>query len=142
MLLGFRVFLGSGLCAVFVAFIGCNPPRTEIEGAVRFNGAPIETGSIQFEPADGQGREFGGVIDKGRYKIAVPPNVSSGSKVVRIRASIKSGAKIEAGSPHPPGTMVDEVVPLPAEFNDKSGLTATFENGKMTPTDFELSNKN
>ena len=43
-----------------------------------------------------------------------------------------------AGSPSPAGTLVDETVAVPANYNDKSTLTAKIEDGKVNVKDFDL----
>jgi hypothetical protein len=108
-----------------------------IEGAVTFDGKPVEQGSITFEPASGTGPSAGGTIQNGRYAVDAE-GVTPGEMIVRISAVRSTGKKIEAGPPEPPGTMVDEVRPyIPAAYNEQSTLKAEVKAGKVTQ-DFAL----
>jgi hypothetical protein len=119
--------------------LGCGSVKTTIKGRVTWEGNPIETGSISFEPEDRQGPSTGGLIQNGQYEVGSDANVQPGKKVVRIQGSAKTGNQIEAGPPLPPGTMVDEVKPVvPAKYNDKSELIREVEAGKVNEFDFEL----
>ncbi len=132
--LGLLVALGGILSVVG----GCGSKPLHVEGNVTFDGKPLSEGAISFEPASGPGRDFGGVIKDGKYQIASPPGMTGGPMVVRIRGAIKTGKQIPAGSPAPPGTMVDEVFPIPARYNDKSTLKADLQPGKNNQCNFEL----
>jgi hypothetical protein len=113
----------------------------QVEGTVLFDGAPVESGSISFEAANRKGRDFGGVITDGKYKATSPADAEPGEMIVRIRATRKTGKKIPAGSPLPPGTMVDEIVPAPKKYNDDSVLKATLQRGVVNQADFKLESK-
>jgi hypothetical protein len=127
-----------GLIAAALAMCpGCGSNRNTIEGAVTFDGQPVERGSITFEPASGEGPSAGGTIQNGRYKIDAD-GITPGEMVVRISAARSTGKKVEAGPPEPPGTMVDEVRPyIPANYNERSVLTVQVKPGKTTQ-DFAL----
>jgi hypothetical protein len=129
------------LCLVVSVFslAGCGGSTLEVQGTVTFDGVPLDSGSISFEPADGQGRDFGGFIKDGKFKIVSPPGVPPGAKIVRIVAVRKTGKKIPAGPPAPADMMVDEVLPIPSEFNEKSKLTADLSRGKINQLEFKLS---
>jgi hypothetical protein len=49
-----------------LAIAGCQR-TTSLEGAVTYNGQPVEKGSIAFQPADGTGSGFGAEIVDGRF---------------------------------------------------------------------------
>lgn len=118
---------------------GCGSGGIKIEGTVQFRGQPIDNGSISFEPAGGNGSEFGATITNGKYEVTCPAETPPGTLTVRIRAAIKTGKQVAAGSPTPPGTLVDEVISLPAIYNNQSTLTATLEAGKVNQViDFDL----
>ncbi|MSU79536.1 MAG: hypothetical protein EXS16_15770 [Gemmataceae bacterium] len=126
------------LCGIILVSSGCGSRVLEVEGSVEFDGVAVASGSISFEPADGSSGEFGGIITDGKYKITSPPGVEPGARKVRIRAARKTGRQIPAGSPSPPGTMVDELVVVPAKYNDSSKLTAHLEAGVANRFDFKL----
>lgn len=124
-------------CVVFLA-TGCGGQVMQVEGTVLFDGVPVESGSISFESADRNGRDFGGVIADGKYSVASPAGAEPGEMIVRIRATRKTGRKIPAGSPLPPGTMVDETVLAPKKYNDDSELKTTLQRGVVNQFDVKL----
>lgn len=133
-----RAGLVFAICSSFFVF-GCGGgPVLDAEGTVTFDGQPLDSGSISFEPAGKQGREFGGVIQNGTYKVKSNPGAVPGEAIVRIRGARKTGKKIPAGSPEPKGTMVDEIVQLPKRYNDDSNMKVSLEAGKVNKHDFQL----
>jgi hypothetical protein len=60
---------------------GCGPPMAAVSGEVTYDGQPVEDGYITFTPADGKGKDAGGPIATGRYRVSdLPP----GPKVVKV----------------------------------------------------------
>lgn len=118
---------------------GCGGGLVAVEGNVTFDGTPVETGTIAFEPADGQGATAGGSIEGGRYVLSGDSAVAPGKKVVRIRATRKTGRKVESGPPSPPGTMVEETESyIPAKYNTQSTLSREVTAGGTNKHDFPL----
>ena len=135
-----RHAIATWLLAGFMAVcIGCGgSDLSTVEGTVTFDGEPVEEGSIVFEPADGVGPAAGGTIEQGRYRLAGDAGVVPGQKTVRISAVRSTGRQVEAGSPAPEGTMVDEVEQyIPVQYNQKTTLTAEVPPGQVT-LDFDL----
>jgi hypothetical protein len=64
-------------------------PMADVHGEVKFDGQPIETGSIAFHPEDGLGPSTGGEIKNGQYSARVPP----GTKKIEIRGSKRVGTR-------------------------------------------------
>lgn len=126
------------LFGALLVVVGCGSSHLKVEGTVTFDGQPVQEGSISFEPKDGQGRDFGAKIEGGHYSINSPPGVAAGEMVVRIRAFRKTGKKIPAGPPHPPDTMIDEIVQAPPRYNTKSNLAANLAAGQVNRFDFKL----
>ena len=89
--------------------VGCGPQLMTIEGTVTLDGAPVETGTISFVPADGKGATVGGEIKGGSYRIQAEKEAALGSKTVNITSIRKTGKMIEAGPPAPEGTMVEDL---------------------------------
>jgi hypothetical protein len=89
---------------------GCGPALVTIEGTVTWDGAPVETGTISFLPADGKGPTIGGELKDGGYRIKAEKQAALGAKSVAITGIRKTGKMIEAGPPAPAGTMVDELL--------------------------------
>jgi hypothetical protein len=122
---------------LFCFCAGCGAGASVVQGTVTFAGKPVEEGTIVFEPADGSGASFQGVIEDGRYEVT--EGVLLGKKVVRIRGFQRTGRKVEAGLPLPPGTMIDEVRQIiPAQYNDQSDLTIEAVAGQVNHFDFDL----
>jgi hypothetical protein len=128
------------------SIIGCSrasgPPRYGISGTVKLNGEPVNQGSIRFDPMkDTKGSNAGDNIEKGAYRISPSQGLVKGRYRVEIRSNRKTGRQIPAGSPFPPGTMVDEVEEaIPAEYNVKSTLECTItDSGKIE--NFDLVDK-
>lgn len=146
----FKLFLFSTTVSFLAVHLsGCSqstsdaPKRAAINGQVIFRGTPVEDGMITFAPvAPTVGPSTGAKISNGAYSIAKDAGPVVGTNRVEITAYQKTGRKIEAGTPNPPGTMVDELKPIiPKEYNTKSRLTAQVKNGENKDIDFDLGNE-
>lgn len=119
----------------FLWTAGCGgpsgPERAEVFGTVTFDGEPISQGSISFLPQEGtNGPSAGGLIVDGKYDVS-ERGPALGSYRVEIQSSRKTGKKIEAGPPSPPGTMIDEIeMYIPTKYNRESGLTVEVKSGR------------
>ena len=123
---------------ILIAMMGCGPAKISISGKVSYDGIEVNEGAISFESPDGKSPSVGGMIQKGFYKIENVDVSSAGKKIVRINAVTKTGRKIPAGPPFPPGDMVDEIIKMPARFNEKSNLSAEISSSKPNVFDFNL----
>jgi len=110
---------------------------------VRVDGKPVDDGSINFAPMDGEGPSTGGKIEKGTYVLNGKAAVLPGKKRVSITPVLKTGRRIPAGPPFPPGTMVDEIVPLPdlTELNKDLLVNVEVVAGKVNEHNFDLKTK-
>jgi hypothetical protein len=125
------------ICGIaFMCASGCGGPTFDVEGTVEMDGKPVDSGAISFEPADGKGRDFGGVITDGKFKFVTPPGVDAGKKIVRITGMQKTGKKISAFASG--DAMVDEAIPFPKRYNETSELSANLEAGKVNRFDFKM----
>ena len=130
-------------CFVVLALLalGCGSEpfqRGTVNGQVTFDGQPIATGTIVFIPTHtGPGASASGEIVAGKFSIPRKTGPSLGSHRVEVLAMRDNGKK-EAGSPYPPGTMVDDIEQyIPARYNHQSELKADVKSG--TPAiNFEL----
>jgi hypothetical protein len=112
-----------GVLVLFAAFsavaFGCGPSdgRVPISGDVKFQGAPLANGTIQFAAADGSSMT-GGDIANGEFSIPAQRSVQPGSYVVRI-SSVKEGANPAEAMP---GESRDarNLELIPAEWNVSS----------------------
>lgn len=48
---------------------GCTESAPSVSGAVTYEGKPVASGRISFNPVDGQGTPFGGLIKDGSYTV-------------------------------------------------------------------------
>jgi len=127
----------AGAAAILVT--GCGDGRVRVSGTVVYEGKPLEQGIISFEPADGVGPTTGGLITDGEYDLTGNARSTTGEKIVRIVGSRKSGRKLPAPPPSPPGTMIDEMIQcIPKQYNEKSLLKAQITPGNDNTHDFEL----
>lgn len=139
-----RCVVGWSLTLAGIAAAGCQshnsgPARLGLTGAVSFQGQKLPEGDIVFMPDKGhQGPTSGGKIVNGKYGIKDNQGVVPGPHRVEITSWQKTGQQIPAGSPFPPGTMVDEIAQvIPARYNADSELTVDPQPGKAS-FDFDL----
>jgi hypothetical protein len=125
---------------VFLACVaGCSDNlRTEVAGTVMLNGVPLEEGSIQFIPVEGnRGPGAGAVIRNGRYLVPRSAGVTPGRNRVELRAFRDSGRMVQDPT-GPPGALAKERVPaFPPEFNESSTLIRDVRKGTDT-IDFDI----
>ena len=130
-------------CLVLLSLLalGCGSEpfqRGAVNGQVTFDGQPIANGTIVFVPTHtGPGASATGDIVAGKFTIPVKQGPSLGIHRVEVLAMRNNGKK-EAGSPYPPGTLVDDIEQyIPAKYNHQSELKAEVKSS--TPTiNFEL----
>lgn len=127
-----RSWLVLATGGLLVLACGCGTKLTSVEGNITWDGKPVESGAISFAPADGAGPAIGGEVKDGKYQLVGERGATPGKKTVTITAVRKTGKKIAAGPPEPPGTMVDEL--------DRVSRTEACEivEGKANQHNFEL----
>jgi hypothetical protein len=129
----FRLVALTGvLCALLLA--GCGGDgRIQLSGRVTFDGQPIDQGTIDFLPADGQGPTAGGLIEGGRYSVRVAP----GMKRVEIQGFREIGReKVVDFDPDSPVVPITQPF-VPAQYNTESTLSFDAQHGTAT-ADFDL----
>jgi len=118
-------------CGAFFAG-GCGSDTTTLSGTVRFNGRPVNGGSVILYCADKQ--IVRGTIDAdGRYSI---PNVPFGTATITVQthAFVPAGMQIQqklpesVNSPAPPAVAAEsgkKVTPIPPRYShpEESGLS-------------------
>ncbi len=122
---------------------GDDLPRQEVSGTVTLNGQPLETGSIQFQPAsdaDAAGAVTGGgaLISNGRYQIERDKGLTPGNYKVMIFSH--AGAEVDESEP-PGESVVRSKVPselIPATYNSATTLTAQVSKGKANVLNYDL----
>ena len=136
------VSLCCWLIAGLLPPLGCSesgPQRATVSGKVLVDGQPLQHGSINFLPTEGNdGPTAGAAIEDGRYQIEREKGVTLGKNLVQIHCVQKTGRKI-------PDRLSDELVDewaemLPAEYNSRSTLVRDITPGTNT-LDFDLKGK-
>jgi hypothetical protein len=133
-----------GICLVIATCIGCGkkgPQRAAVSGHVTLDGQPINEGVIQFLPIEGTiGPEAGGVIANGQYDIVQQHGPVVGKARVELRASKKTGRKIQDPTGRP-GTLTDEYTEMfPPNSNTNSSLVREIKDG-LNKLDFDIRTK-
>jgi hypothetical protein len=121
--------------------VGCGrSTRTSVTGKVTFDGQPLETGQIVFEPKTA-GRLGIAQVSQGDYAMPAEHGPTTGSYVVRITANRATGRKVKAGR-EPNAAATDQFVQfIPARYNDQSELTTDIGDEAKVVRDFELTSK-
>lgn len=116
---------------------GCGEETVGVRGRITLDQKPIEKGAISFEPADGNGTTSGAEILDGEYEMIGKARITPGTKVVRIRATRKTGRMI----PKMPGSsemVAEDKEYIPEHYNNRTTLRVEVVPGKVNEVDFEL----
>lgn len=126
---------------VFLACSGCGTDdRATVSGTVKLNGEPVNSGTLEFRTPSGTGVLALVPITNGAYRVTTDAKLKPGNYKIVISSFQKSGRKVAAGSPEPPGTMIDEFVEsIPSRYNSESELEKSLAAGENT-LDFDLTN--
>lgn len=118
-----------GLAVVLLAGCGgeSKPPEYPVKGTVKYDGKPLEKGSIILDPADGQGGSAAGGIENGEFQLMAQP----GKKIIRISASRETGEKDEYGE------IVTESY-IPDKYNVDSKLEIDVQTNEDNSIDLNL----
>jgi len=128
------------ICVVISALVGCESRqggRVAVSGSVSYDGKPLESGQVVFEP-QGPGRMAIAQVVDGHYSIARERGPMPGKYVVRITAARPTGAKASSGRLS--GNEVRDVYEqfLPARYNEASELSVEIGATPRLEHDFEL----
>jgi hypothetical protein len=125
------------------AMLGCGsqPARTYVSGKVTFDGEPVKSGQIVFEPL-GPGRVGIAQIAEGAYSMPAERGPSPGKYIVRITANRPTGQQASAamrGARQAPVDVVEQFIP--ASYNDRSELSIEIGGEGAVERDFELTSE-
>lgn len=138
--------LKTALLAAIVLIAGCSQPIPEgrpLTGNVSFDGKPLASGYITFEPQSGQQTQAGAEITAGKYQTQAQKFIAPG----RYAVAIVGGAEMPP-SDISPGTpefeaaaakLKDKVVPK--KYNVNSTLVAEVTAEGDNVFDFALTSK-
>ncbi len=119
-----RPLLLSLLGATVLGFaVGCGASdplnRQAVSGQITLDGAPLETGVVEFSPEDKDGRTGGATVTSGRYAIEQSQGLPPGKYRVRIYAATNSSNPVSDGPPGiAQGPPAQECIP--ASWNSQS----------------------
>jgi hypothetical protein len=115
---------------------GCGGKGSSVGGAVTFDGAPVDGGTITFVPEGGTESPRGAQIVGGKYVLKSENGLAPGKYKVEIVWNKKTGKTIP--NPNDPGTTLDETKQIiPTKYNSKTELTAEIKSGSNS-FDFDL----
>ena len=133
-----RLALASGLTAALIVLAcGCTDKyagRFGVEGQVKMKGQPIKSGTVSFEPIDGQDTRATAMIDDGTYTIPRQSGLKPGKYLIRVSAGDGKTAvnPVDADSPPGPGggsnVISKELVPKDWNLNSKQERTVVEQN--------------
>lgn len=128
--------------ALLVGFVaGCHrePTLVPIQGTVRFNGKPLEFGTVTFQPGKGQ-PAIGHLRPDGSFSMSSfksNDGATIGLNKVRITCyESQNPAAVAKGGDQPLGKLL---IPERYTFFDRSGLVADVKPSGNSPFLFELS---
>jgi hypothetical protein len=122
-----------------VPWLGCADPsggREAVSGDIRCKGEPLDQGTIQFIPSEGQDTTSGALIQQGKYTVAKMKGLKPG----KYKVVITSGDPKEAA---PPGELPGAPFPvakerIPKEYNSASNQMVQVEKGGPNHFDFTI----
>ncbi len=131
-------------CLAAPLLAGCDPDNPKgtlgVEGAVTFQGQPLDRGTIEFTAAgEGSATHTGAVIKDGRYSVPAHQGLSPGTYRVRISSAKEatSGGEPEApGMPEAGAAPPEERIP-PEYSSPESTKQITVTDDKKT-FDFDI----
>jgi hypothetical protein len=119
-----RRFAWGAVAAALLTGCSASSSEVEVTGKVTLNDQPVGSGNealIRFVPTDGKGKPGDALVDKGEYKVLLPP----GSYKVEVTWNRPTGKKVARPGVKGPGAEVDEVVAeVPAKYNTATTLKA------------------
>lgn len=135
------VALGCTQVVLFLAVLtsGCGQNtggRLGVSGTVRFQGAPLQSGTIEFASADAK-QLTGSTITDGKYSVPAAQGLPPGKYTVRISATQDEGAA-PTGPPGPESMTQQAKSLIPPQYNVDSTLTAEVTQGGNNVFDFDL----
>lgn len=102
------------------------------------DGAPIQSGRINFTPTEGQATSGGGVISSGKYAIPRDNGLMAGKYRVEISAAPVSDRPAPAMPGEAPPLAKDLI---PPEWNTASNQIVEVKKGGSNSFSFEVSSK-
>jgi hypothetical protein len=124
-----RQVLLPGLVLLLATGCSHGPPYGDLSGQVTLNGQPVQSGTMRFEPADGNSASAGTVIQDSRYTVHLPVNS------FRVKISSPKSPKATGQSE---GGLMEEAIP--SRYNIQTELSVEVNEGN-NQKDFSLVSK-
>ena len=134
-----RTILALLLFSLSPILFGCSPEtggREALSGTVTLKGAPLESGTIQFDAVDGSGMG-GATITAGKYEIPAEKGLQPGKYTVRVSA-VQGGAVVEEAPGDSMAVEAENKETIPAEFNTESTVTMEVTAGGGNTFDLDI----
>jgi len=123
-----------------LCLVGCakkdTSGRQSISGKVTFQGAPLDSGSIQFQAEAGGQQGSGAVITNGEYTVPVRAGLLPGKYKVLISAGNPGQPIPEGQAPGASGPTVEDRIP--PEFNVNRDKFVDVSADKENKFDFDI----
>jgi hypothetical protein len=114
-------------------------PRQAVSGTVIFDGKPLESGMIQFQPTSaGEATAGGAAITSGRYAIPESEGLVPGKYLVMITGVLAPPAAAKAEMPGDSRPIGPAREMIPAKYNAKTELAAEVTKGGPNRFEFDL----
>jgi hypothetical protein len=132
---------GALAALAIIALGGCSGssdslPRTAVSGTVKFEGAPLAQGSIQFLPNTPEGVGAGAVVTAGKFEVPKENGLVPGSYSVVINSSLADSTPADPTAPVSPKAAAKELIP--EQYNSKSRLNAEVKAEGPNQLEFDL----
>jgi hypothetical protein len=121
------------------ALLGCGDPsggREAVSGEILFKGKPLDQGTIQFDPTEGQGTPSGGMIQQGKYAVEKMKGLKPGKYKVLISSGDPKQHAPPEELPGAPRPVFKER--LPKEYNTASTQVVEAKKGEPNRFDFTI----
>lgn len=132
--------LATLLAVASIAGCGRSDGRFGLSGVVRLDGAPVDRGSINFDPASVPARtSTGAMIIDGRYAVAAGQGLLPGTYRVRVFWPQSTESKPDGLGPLGGVSAPPPQERIPDRYNSKSELTVEVQAHSANRFDFDLS---
>jgi hypothetical protein len=131
-----RVALGLLLA---IPWIGCSDGtggREAVSGDVLLRGTPLDHGTIQFLPAEGQETTSGGLINQGKYAVDKRQGLKPGKYQVVISSGNPKQVAPPEELPGAPRPVFKERIPK--EYNSQTKQVVEVKKGGPNTFDFHI----
>lgn len=143
------IWLALGLLVIgFVSGCGNSNGTFELSGTVKFDGAPMQAGTISFAPMDKDTRPAGAMFKDGAYFISAKDGLMPGEYLVKIYGEpvqvSTEGLSVEQlmlTTEEQHQSTVTPAQPVPAEYNTASRYVIEITSTGPNVFDFEIQSK-